>query len=97
MEPERGMQMASLKQWLQWLSAVAAICSAGLWLYSAIVKAKSGDRFESDGMKSFALNDTATGTNIHETLKKQSFWNAWAAVVASIAAFTQGISMLLPD
>ena len=89
--------MNCMKQCLQMFSATAAIVSAGLWLYSAFVKAKSGDRFESDGMKSFALNDTATGTNIHETLKKQSFWNAWAAGVASIAAFTQGISMFLPD
>lgn len=89
--------MNCMKQCLQMFSATAAIVSAGLWLYSAFVKVKSGDRFESDGMKSFALNDTASGSNIHETLKKQSFWNAWAAGVASIAAFTQGISMFLPD
>lgn len=89
--------MNCMKQCLQIFSATAAIVSAGLWLYSAFVKAKSGDRFESDGMKSFALNDTAAGTNIHETLKKQSFWNASAAGVSSVAAFTQGISMFLPD
>ncbi|KAA8555167.1 hypothetical protein [Pseudomonas marginalis] len=89
--------MNCMKQCLQMFSATVAIVSAGLWFYSAVVKVKSGKRVESDGMSSFALNDTATGSNVHETLKKQSFWNAWAAGVASIAAFTQGISMFLPD
>ncbi|KQV21058.1 hypothetical protein ASC74_18560 [Pseudomonas sp. Root329] len=88
--------MECLKQCLQFASAGAAIVSAGLWLYSAMATVKSGDRLESDGMKSFAINDTTAGSNIHETLRKQSRWNAGAAVVASFAAFTQGISMFIP-
>jgi hypothetical protein len=86
-----------MKQCLQLVSAAAAIVSAALWLCSTIVKVKAGDRFESDGMGSLALNNTDSGSNIHETLRRQSFWNAWAAGVASFAAFTQGVSMFIPD
>lgn len=89
--------MSCVKQCLQWFSAGAAIVSACLWLISAFAKAKSGDRFESDGMGSFALNDTKANSNIHETLRKQSRWNAAAAIAASVAAFAQGISMSIPD
>lgn len=96
MEPERSFSINCAKQCLQWLSAGAAIVSACLWLISAFAKAKSGDRFESDGMGAYTLNDTKASSNIHETLRKQSKWNAAAALVASVAALAQGISMFVP-
>lgn len=90
--------MGGVKQCLQWFSAGAAIISAGLWFYSALVKVKpDAARLELDGMSPLTHTDTTAGSDIHETLRKQSKWNACAAVVASVAAFTQGISMLIPD
>jgi hypothetical protein len=97
MEPERSITMGCLKQWLQWLSAGAAMVSAGLWFYSAKASVKSVVRRDESGLLANVATDTETGEDIHETLKKQSKWNAYAAFVASFAASAQGISMFLPD
>lgn len=98
MEPEREQQMGCVKQCLQWFSAGTAIISAGLWFYSAVIKVKPDSaRLELNGMQPFTHTDTDADSDVHGTLRKQSKWNACAAAVASVAAFTQGISMLIPD
>lgn len=90
--------MSCVKQCLQWFSAGAAIISAGLWFYSAVVTVKPDPaRLEPNGLQPFMHTDTDAGSDVHETLRKQSKINACAAVVASIAALTQGISMFIPD
>ncbi|POA88006.1 hypothetical protein [Pseudomonas protegens] len=89
--------MGYLKQTLQWVSATAAIVSSVLWLYSAKASVKSEDRRDESGLLAGILTETTTGNDIHESLKKQSKWNAYAAAVASFAAFIQGISMLLSE
>lgn len=89
--------MVYAKQYLQWISAAAAIVSACLWLYSARTKVKPTERRDESGLLAMVMTDTSTGEDIHETLRRQSKWNAYAAVVASFAALIQGISMLLPD
>jgi hypothetical protein len=90
--------MISLKLGVQWLSAGAALVSACLWLYSAKTSVKPSDRRDKDtGMSPLVVRDTNTGDDVFETMGRQSRWNSYAAVVASLAATLQAVSMLLPD
>lgn len=85
--------MGTIQECLQVAAAVAALVSAALWLVSAVVKVKKNDLPDSSGLSGkLSMSDGAD--DILATLKSQARWNTAAALVASLAAALQGLSML---
>ena len=72
-------------------TVVFALLAAGFWFYSAKARAPYKDKVDDDGWTSASI--TSNGNDVIETLKKQSYWSAWVAVAAAIAAFCQAITL----
>jgi hypothetical protein len=72
-------------------TVVFSLLAAGFWFYSAKARAPYKDKSDDDGWTSFSI--ASNGSDIIETLKKQSYWNAWVAGAAAIAAFCQAIAL----
>lgn len=84
----------ALKSTLTWLSAIAAIISAVLWLKSATAQVPYKDRYHPDGQPIGTISDGKTDFIL--TAAKQGYWNAWAAGAAAITAALQAWLLLLP-
>lgn len=85
----------SLKTVVVALSGVAGLISAGLWIWSAVVRVPYSQRFTDDGHPEGVLSDGKT--DFLRTWSMQSRVSAWAAIAASFAAGLQAVSLFLSD
>jgi hypothetical protein len=70
------------------------LLAAGLWFWSAIVRMRYKDKTDKNGWTAAAITDDA-GNDIVKTLGRQSFWSAWGAVAAAVAALCQAALLVL--
>lgn len=84
------MCIKTLKFILNIAAGFAGIIAAILWLKSATVKVPAVD----DGKFKITEDD---GTDVLETAKAQTKWSKYAAICASIAAFSQASVIFIPD
>ncbi len=80
-----------MKDLLAFSAIFFGVCSAILWIISAVVKVKANGAPSHDGWGGGSVQD-GDGNDIVQTLKRQSKWNSAAAISASVAAITQAIS-----
>jgi hypothetical protein len=88
--------MSCVKPILNVLSATFALAAGGLWLWSTVATTTA----EPPGESSFSapmITEKGKSWNFLGTLHLQSKISAAAAVAASISAFFQAISLLLPE
>ena len=78
--------MVTLKLVLNAIVSAAALTAGLLWLKSAVVTVPFRP-----GLSAFTINDT----DIQETMRAQSKWNARAAIAATVAALVQAVTVLL--
>jgi hypothetical protein len=65
---------------------LASVTAGLLWLKSALVTVR-----HRPGRSAFTINDT----DINETMRAQSKWNAYAACAATVAAMVQALAVFL--
>ena len=80
-----------MKSFFTATTIVFGILSALCWLVSAFIKAKPNRTPDANGWTQASVGD-GNGNDVVETLKKQSKWNSWAAIFASITAISQSIA-----
>lgn len=73
---------------LNWLSIVAALAAAILWLKASTILVKVGDPRSEGG---FIRKDV----DMYSTAKHQSRWNAWAAVATAFSVGLQAASQIV--
>jgi hypothetical protein len=83
------------KFFLNVMSAVAAIISAGLWFYAAYVKVPVPKDDVGGAEFSNARIVIGGDTDYFTTAAEQLRWNKWAAFAAGVAAACQAITTLL--
>jgi hypothetical protein len=79
---------------ITFLSISFGILSAIFWVKSAISRAKPNDALDSEGFQNAVLIDV-DGNDVVEMLRKQSRWNKYAAIAASVATLFQAIATFL--
>jgi hypothetical protein len=80
------------------IAAVGGLIAAVLWAFASLQKVPfDPDEVDEHGMHPFAMTDTVRGRTIDvlKTADRQTRWNAYAAMSASIAAACQAASLLL--
>jgi hypothetical protein len=91
----------NLKNILNLINCIASIIAAALWFKSTLVIIKpSNIPPNEDGyyQETLTVEHVKYGSyEPFETAIKQSEWNKWAALAASIAALSQALNILLPD
>lgn len=73
-----------LHQVCQGLAFLAAVGAAGLWDLVATRNVKTGSPM-SEG----------SGVDLISTMRRQSYWNKWAAVATAISVVLQGVAPYL--
>lgn len=80
--------------------SVVSIRSRSAWYKASVVVVRPSGGEDKDGWESaqITVSHEATGEfDPFATGIAQSKWNKWAATVAAVAAFVQGIVLLFPD
>jgi hypothetical protein len=86
--------MCDPKQITSYTTVICGLISAFCWLTSVYVTAKPNNQPDNDGWTRSAYIDE-NGNDVARALKRQSKWNMWAAIFASIAAIAQAINNYL--
>jgi hypothetical protein len=73
------------------LTIAFSLLSAFLWIKSATAKVHANNEPSHDSWGGGSVQD-GEGNDVVKTLKKQSFWNTWAAVFAALASICQALS-----
>ncbi len=81
--------MTILKAILNIFSAIAAIIAAFFWFKSTLVRIPYSEEAEE------TLAIVKDNIDLIATGDRQNIWNRYAALAASVAALTQGISLLI--
>ena len=77
------------------LGALSASVSVYCWIKSATAGVKPDLSVGLDGYQGGGYLDP-DGNDVAKTMKKQSYWNKWAAIAAAIAASFQAILSTMP-
>jgi hypothetical protein len=91
------MCFEDIKSILNIASAISGLLAAGFWFYSAKVRAPYKDEIDDEGWTISSLTSIENGNeyDLSKTLKKQSYWSAWAAGSAAIAALCQATALII--
>jgi hypothetical protein len=92
--------MALIKEIVTWGSALFALVAALLWAFASFqkVRALSEEGLEKrfrDSLIPMQIIETNGNVDILDTAARQTYWNGWAALAASIAAILQALSLIL--
>jgi len=83
--------MIDIKTLSTLLTIAFSLLSAFLWIKSATAKVHANKEPRHDGWGGGSVQDSE-GNDVVKTLKRQSFWNTWAAVFAALASICQALS-----
>ena len=79
---------------LNWVTTLFSIFAAIFWMAAGFARVPYVD--DGKGMSLISTDDkTGKETDILKTARKQTKWNRWAAVSASIAAASQAIYLMV--
>jgi hypothetical protein len=73
-------------------SVVLGLIAALLWLFASYQTVRPSTKPDENGMypmQIIEIHDSGKRVDVLATAKRQTFWNAWAALSASLAAFCQ--------
>lgn len=87
-----------MREVLSWVGIVAGAAAAGLWLFASVQFVRYRDDVDEKGWAEAAhieVRDDGTEVDVWKTASRQTYWNAWAALAASIAAGCQVATQLL--
>ncbi len=87
-----------MREVLSWISIVAGAVAAGLWFFASVQFVRYRDQTDEKGWGPAALveeRDDGTSVDVWKTASRQTYWNAWAALAASIAAGCQVATQML--
>jgi hypothetical protein len=86
-----------VEQFLNWAAAIAALIAAALWFWASRVRVAPAEEKPDEWNDAAVLYIDKRGraSDAIETAAVQSWWNAWAATAAGIAAASQAILLAL--
>jgi|GEM_PF-1263311 len=87
-----------MKQILTIAALVVGLISAVLWVVSAFAKVRAKKEDPRSGLMGFRdASFTMDGNDLAGTLRRQSFWNSWAAGAAALTAILQALANFWPE
>ena len=94
---KRGAAFQMLPTIINWLSALAAMVAAGLWYRASVVSVPPAPSPTTGWAPAeITVSNGTSSEDPFATARASSRLNARAAIVASAAAFLQGVAVLLP-
>lgn len=93
------MDNNNIKGFLNIIAALSAFVAAALWYKASVVVVRPSSGEDKDGWESAQITVSHDSTGEFDPFATgiaQSKWNKWAATAAAVAAFVQGIVLLIP-
>lgn len=85
------------KSLLVFVAAAFGLIAAVLWALASYQRVRHDPKeVDEQGLHPFAIVETKGNVDVLKTADRQTRWNGWAALAASIAAAAQAASLLFP-
>lgn len=92
----------TFKEAINWAAVFLQGIAAILWIASTLVRVKAAD-VVAEYEKTYGVGSgpsqivTEDGDDFGATIKRQAYWNKWAAMMTGIGIATQAIANALPS
>jgi hypothetical protein len=81
-----------MKSLAEWSAIFFGFLAAALWAYASFQKVENDP---TDKSAKFIEHTGSRAIDVLATARRQTYWNGWAALAASLAALSQALTLVL--